>query len=117
MKLILLALCLSTVTFTISSTGIFEPVRKLLSKIHLKVEELIHCPFCLSHWVVIFFSFFFYNAIEPEPILGIYWFDFIVNAFAIICISAVIHFVLLRAYKPVGEAMMRRELERLEKEK
>ncbi len=110
MTFIILALCLSTISFTISFTGIFEPLRDLLSKIHPKIEELVNCPFCLSHWIVIFFSFFLYGVLTPEPVVGIYWIDFVANAFAIICISAMIHFVLLRAYKPVADIMVRKHL-------
>ena len=47
------ALCAASISYTICCTSIFKGIREWLSKFHHKLEELIHCPYCFSHYVII----------------------------------------------------------------
>jgi hypothetical protein len=112
--LVMVALAVSSATFTITSTGIFKEVREILSKIHHKVEELIHCPWCLSHWVG-----FLFVAISGSTykFTGAWFIDFVMSVFFITAISGAFHYVLLRAYEPVAKAMAQRQIEKLRNNK
>ena len=113
-KLIIISLFISSVSFTISVTSIFEWLRRLVSTIHPKLEELIHCPYCLSHWILFLFLAINYGKFEPVNILKEeYIMNFTVSIFAIICISAIVHYVLLRAYEPVLRMMLLKKMEKL----
>lgn len=102
-KIIMLALAVSAISFTISFTSIFMGVREWISRIHPKLEELIHCPWCLSHYVALVAMF------TAGKYTG--FIDFVAQWFAMICLSGLCHYVLLRAYKPVMENMMNRKID------
>jgi hypothetical protein len=109
-SILILALCVSSASFTITTTSIFKEVREKLSGIHHKIEELIHCPWCLSHWITFVVLLMIGNWIE---ITGWYFVDFLLNTFAITCMSGIFHFVLLRTYEPVAKAMVARQIEKM----
>lgn len=112
--LIILAACVSSISFTITFTGLFKGVRELVSKVHPKVEDLFHCPWCFSHWTTFILMFFVWDWME---ITGIGFVDFMITAFAITLLSGLCHYVLLRAYEPVGKALVRREIDKLNSNK
>jgi hypothetical protein len=111
-SLLILALCVSSVSFTVTTTSIFKEVREWVSAIHHKLEELIHCPWCFSHWITFIVLLMIGNWIE---ITGWSFIDFLLNTFAITCISGLSHFVLLRAYEPVAKAMVARQIEKTQR--
>ena len=50
-EIILLALAVASTSVTISKSNALEWLRNLVSKLGRWPEELIHCPYCLSHWI------------------------------------------------------------------
>lgn len=44
-------------------------------------------------------------------------YDFIFTWFCIVCITSLLHYVMLRTYKPVIDYMVNRELEKLQKKR
>jgi hypothetical protein len=112
--LLIISLAVSGISFTISVTSIFKWLRELISPLSHKVEELIHCPWCLSHYVTIFFLLFVY---DKTIFLDIsFWIHIILNWLAIICVSGLCHYVLLRAYDPVRKEMVQRQIDKLKKD-
>lgn len=101
MSILLVALAVSSISFTVTVAGIFSPFREWVSKFHSKLEELIFCPYCFSHYVALFLLL-----IMPGE-YSLY--EFIITYFAIIAISGLVHYVLLRAYEPVAKTMMFRK--------
>ena len=102
--IVYIALMVASVSFTITTTSIFKWFRELVSPIHGKIEELIHCPYCLGHWITFAVLFFIYDySVSPA---------FFLQAFAVMGLVAIFHYVILRAYEPVAKAMARRELEK-----
>ena len=98
----------AAISFTITTTSMFEWLRELVSPIHHKIEELIHCPWCLGHWTV-----FVIMLIAKVPLIEItdwYLFNWLFTAFALMSPVGLIHYVLLRAYEPVAKAMLRRKI-------
>ncbi len=100
-----LAFASAAISFTISWTSIFRAFREMVSKIHPKVDELIHCPWCLNHYVVLAII------LHTRRYDGIT--DLVLTWFAAVCVGGLIHFVLLRAYDPVPKKMAERIIHNL----
>lgn len=108
------ALCAAGIGFTITTTSMFYWLRELVSPIHHKIEELIHCPWCLGHYIVLIIMLLS-KKLEYIVIFDIVWMDFIFTWFVIISMMGILQFVLLRAFKPVAQAMTDRALSKLNK--
>ncbi len=106
--LIVIALTCAAISFTITTTSIFAWFRDIVSKIHPKIEELIHCPWCLNHYVVLGVLPTAIKKLQIEDINSVY--NFIIFWFATVCIGGLIHYVLLRAYEPVAKTMLQRKI-------
>jgi len=115
--ILLLAFAVSGVTFTVSVTSIFSWLRELVSKIHPKFEELIFCPWCLSFWVTTVLLLFKNKDIDLLIITNNIVVNFFITVFAVMTVSGLIHFVLLRAYEPVAKAMAQRFIDKLRNKK
>lgn len=75
------------------------------------MEELIHCPWCLAHYITLFLLLLVdcrTQFIATIPIFETFL-NFIITWFAIISISGLFHAVILIAYKPVKESEMIRQ--------
>lgn len=102
--IIIIALASAAISFTVTTTSIFLSFREAVSGWHNKIEELVHCPYCLGHYISAV-MLLIYGDITNFKAFVLYW-------FAIIAVMAVIHFVLLRAYEPVARAAMYRQQEK-----
>lgn len=105
--LIVFTAACSAISFTISTTSIFKGLRDLVSKIHPKVEELIHCPWCLNHYIALALILVTGKYLVTDQ--G-YIIDVIVTTFAITGLSGLLHYVLLRAYEPVAREELKRKI-------
>lgn len=113
--LLLLAAAVSSIAFTVTTTGIFLWFRELVSPIHHKIEELIHCPWCFGHWTT--FIILLLPGIKFYQFTNVGWLDFFLTAFTIMGFAGLAQYVLLRAFEPVAKAMARRQLEKLEEQR
>ena len=50
-EILILSLAVSSASVTIAVSNSMEWLRSLVSKLGPRFEELIHCPYCLSHWL------------------------------------------------------------------
>ena len=111
--LIIYSFIVGSVAFTISTTGIFEGFREHVSMISSKLGEMFRCPWCIGHWITFFFlgitgySYEFIPFRDSYVLTGI---NFMMTAFAIPGMSAPTFFILLRAFKPVTEREMDRQM-------
>lgn len=109
--LITTALASAAVSFTITWTSIFEPLREAVSKrMHPKLDQLIHCPWCLNHYVALV------AVPVAYPFGTITLTSAVLHWFAIVGLGGVVHYVLLRAYEPVSKREMYRKADRQEEE-
>lgn len=106
-KFILIMLVTTGVSFTFCVTSIFNPVREFLAKIHPKVEELVFCPYCMSHYIAASLLLVCNYSYDFTNILIL---DFLFTVFAITCITAILHYPMLRTYEPVAKVMLSRKL-------
>ena len=99
------ALCAASISYTISVTSIFEWLRNLITN-HIggKIEELIHCPYCIGHYVVLVIMFttkYVENHLIPITETMVY--DFLFTWFCIVCVLSLLHDFMNLAYKPIAE--------------
>ena len=114
-NLLIAALCCAAISHTLCITSIFKQPREYLSKIHPKIEQLVHCPWCLGHYIV--FLYLMIPGIKFFPASDYNLVNFIITWFDIICIMGIIHYVLLRAYEPVAKIGAQRKIDKLKEAK
>ena len=116
--IILVALCAASISYTISYTSIFLGFREWISKFHHKLEELIHCPYCLCHYIILTIMFTT-NDISSKlvPITNNIVYNFLLTWFCIVCITSLLHCVMLIAYRPVMQYMTDRKIAKIQQRK
>ena len=116
--IVLVALCAASISYTISYTSIFLGFREWISKFHHKLEELIHCPYCLCHYVILTIMFTT-NDISSKlvPITNNIVYDFLFTWFCIVCVTSLLHCVMLIAYRPVMKYMTDRKIAKIQQRK
>ena len=116
--IILVALCAASISYTISYTSIFLGFREWISKFHHKLEELIHCPYCLCHYIILTIMFTT-NDISSKlvPITNNIVYNFLFTWFCIICVTSLLHCVMLIAYRPVMKYMTDRKIAKIQQRK
>ena len=116
--IVLVALCAASISYTISYTSIFLGFREWISKFHHKLEELIHCPYCLCHYVILTIMFTT-NDISSKlvPIADNIVYNFLFTWFCIVCITSLLHCVMLIAYRPVMQYMTDRKIAKIQQRK
>lgn len=116
--IILVALCAASISYTISYTSIFLGFREWISKFHHKLEELIHCPYCLCHYIILTIMFTT-NDISSKlvPIANNIVYDFLFTWFCIVCITSLLHCVMLIAYRPIMQYMTDRKIAKIKQRK
>ena len=116
--IVLVALCAASISYTISYTSIFLGFREWISKFHHKLEELIHCPYCLCHYIILTIMFTT-NDISNKlvPITNNIVYNFLFTWFCIVCITSLLHCVMLIAYRPVMQYMTDRKIAKIQKRK
>lgn len=115
--ILIVSLCSASISYTISCAGIFEGLRKAVTKWGKWFEDLIHCPYCLGHYVTLLIVLItFYGKSKLIFIADWNIFDLLFVWFACVSVMSLLHFVMVRAYKPVAESeTIRKFKEKLEK--
>ena len=114
--MLMVALCAASISYTISYTSIFRAFREWISPIHPKIEELIHCPYCLCHYVILVIMLTTEDIEEVLfPITDWLIYNFLFTWFGIVCITSLLHCIMLIAYRPVIQYMTDRKLAKLKK--
>ena len=116
--IVLVALCAASISYTISYTSIFLGFREWISKFHHKLEELIHCPYCLCHYVILTIMFTTNNiSSKLVPITNNIVYNFLFTWFCIVCVTSLLHCVMLIAYRPVMKYMTDRKIAKIQQRK
>jgi hypothetical protein len=80
-EMLLIGLAISSITMTISKSYVMEPLRVQVSKLAPWAKVLIHCPYCLSHWLAPFVVLFKLGLV---PLM-----QFILVTFGVITIASI----------------------------
>lgn len=89
-NLVLLSMCVSTISLTITKSRIFSPLRFWVVKRNERVGSLLSCPYCISHWVAAFFVVLLYIDNPMVIVTNILFIDAIIIIFAIISLATII---------------------------
>lgn len=103
------------ISFTITMSSVFLGFREWISPKSKFIEKLIHCPWCLAHWICgVMLLGSTDLVVEVSTLQGLFGtgFNFIYTLFAIIGFSGIFHYVLLRAFDPAKKAEKLREIEK-----
>lgn len=112
--LLMIALATASISFTITTTTIFKWLRDLISPIHPKLHELIHCPWCLGHYIMLGILFVFNDKtlfLDINVVL-----HYLLNWFALLAIVGVLHHIMLRAYEPIARDELQRQIDLMQKQ-
>ena len=102
--IILVALCAASISYTVCVAGIFEWLRNLVSKWGNWFDDLIHCPYCFGHYVILVILLTTSDlSSRLVPITSNILYNFLFTWFCIVCVMSLLHAVMLIAYKPVAE--------------
>ena len=103
--ILIVSLCSASISYTVSCAGIFEGLRKAVSKWGKWFEDLIHCPYCFGHYVTLAIILItLMGGSELFYIADWNLFDLLFVWFACVCVMSLLHFIMVRAYKPVAES-------------
>lgn len=119
--LIYVALCCGSISFTLTTTSMFKSWREWMSKFHPKLDELVHCPWCLGHWI----TGIIIVLIDLDPHGHIILLDMFTNRgmnllftiFVVVGIQAPFYYIVLRAFEPVGRYLAQRKIDELRRRK
>lgn len=116
--IILVALCAASISYTITFTSIFKEFREWVAKFHHKLEELIYCPYCFCHYVILVIMFTTKDLRSYlVPITESVVYNFLFTWFCIVCVTSLLHFVMLRAYRPVMEYLAEKRIAQIEEKR
>lgn len=110
------ALCAASISYTVTWAGIFKWLRELVTKWGSWFEDLIHCPYCFCHYVILVIMFTTKD-LDSYLIHINDWivYNFLFTWFVIVCCTCLLHVAMLIAYKPVAEVESFRKLKELKK--
>ena len=108
---ILVAACAASISFTVTMSGMFESMREWIYNKNEFFGQLITCPYCFGHYVVLVMLL-----TSNIPLLQVSSMD-LYNAlftwFALMGIVALLHKVIITAYEPVMLLKAKRHVEKL----
>ena len=98
-----IALCSASISYTISMAGIFKWLREWIDKVFPeKISELVHCPYCLAHYIILCIMLTTHINSYLIPISSYVLYNFLFTWFVIVCLVSLLHFVMVRTYAPVA---------------
>ena len=98
-----IALCSASISYTISMAGIFKWLREWIDEVlPEKISELVHCPYCLAHYIILCIMLTTHINSYLIPISSYVLYNFLFTWFVIVCLVSLLHFVMVRTYAPVA---------------
>jgi len=79
-NLIIISLAVSSFSYTISQSNLFQPIRFFFLQKFNFIGKLISCTYCLSHWISFLFTSIYFKLISYE---------FLIISFAAITLSMI----------------------------
>lgn len=85
-ELTMLALASASVTWSITKSSLFRPVRERADGLHEMIGHLFGCPFCMAHWVTLVGLIFFpLSVVQYHPFV-----DFFIHWFATVTLTVIV---------------------------
>ena len=96
LRLLVLALATSAISVTITRSGVFLGFRNFVAKHSSWFGDLVHCPYCISHWVSLVLLWWYGLRILPET----HWLvNLLVSALAVVAIASFFTLLVMLSYK------------------
>ena len=114
MNWLLITFASASISFTATRAGLLSGLRDRIGGWGPKWAQLTECPYCVAHYIV-----FLAAGLLREPLVVCgegrtgWWTGLIATVFASICGSALLHGLLLRAYRPMTDEISIRMEERI----
>lgn len=89
-NLIMLSMCVSTVSFTITKSKFFSPLRNWVNKRNERLGSLLSCSYCMSHWAATFVVVLLYIYSPIIMVTNVLFIDVIITIFATISLATII---------------------------
>lgn len=97
---VIVSMAVATISMTLSKGKIFDSLREWIDERSDFFGDLIHCPYCTSHWVAFGACLVF----QPTLISCGFWIlDVILTAFAVTMASSVFAGLIFSSYKQMGD--------------
>ncbi len=92
---LVIAIAAASISYTITMTALFAPVRSWSQKLGHMISYLFNCFYCMSHWVVIGAVLIYRPRLIQSASLGV---DLIVSIFFTITVAALVCGLLFSAF-------------------
>jgi hypothetical protein len=89
-NLIILSMCVSTVSLTITKSKFFSFLRYWVNKRNERLGALLSCSYCMIHWVAAFFVVLLYIYSPIIMVTNIIFIDVTITIFATIALATII---------------------------
>jgi hypothetical protein len=99
-NLISLGVACGAISMVVSRSTIFNGFHNWLEKRSVFLEDLLSCPWCVSHWIAFVFTLIYH------PLVVTSWWvplDYIVTIMVMTVIAAITARIIFSAYKPIFE--------------
>lgn len=113
------SLVAAAISFTVTITSIFEPLRDWMFEKSKFFGKLFSCPWCFGHYVVavILGIDYFNEGGNLFSIFGNSVMDFLFTLFLIMGLIGIWHYAIIRSYEPVVKLMAQRQIEKMREQK
>lgn len=82
-------MCISTVSFTITKSRFFSPLRDWFIRRNERLGKLLRCTYCMSHWVAAFFVILLYIYSPVTMVTDVLFIDAAITIFATIGLATI----------------------------
>jgi len=96
--LVVLGIATGAISMVVSRSTIFNAFHDWLEKRSVFLEDLLSCPWCLSHWIALVFTIIYH------PLIVTSWFvplDYFVTLMVMTVVAAITARIIYSAYKPI----------------
>lgn len=99
-NLVFLGIATGAISMVVSRSTILNSFHDWLEKRSVFLENLLSCPWCVSHWIALIFTIIY------RPLIVTSWFvpvDYFVTVMVMTVIAAITARIIYSAYKPIFE--------------
>lgn len=104
-QLVFLGIATGAISMVVSRSTLLNAFHAWVEKRSARLEEMLSCPWCLSHWVALIFTIIYHPlVIAHQPtnwlLLPV---DYLVNVMVMAFIAAIASRIIHSSYKPIFE--------------
>lgn len=99
-NLVFLGIATGAISMVVSRSAILNAFHAWVEKRSVFLEDLLSCPWCVSHWIALIFTIIY------RPLIVTSWFvpvDYFVTVMVMTVIAAITARIIYSAYKPIFE--------------